>query len=93
MTQVIKEHFDELSILVKMIDSLNDRLSFLKYDMKGIDYNSSIIVRREINKVKKRLSPYEKRYNELTDIIINTPYETNNRPQSPTSPQNSPRYD
>ena len=70
MTYLFKEHFDELSILVKIIDRLRNRLSFLKYNMRVIDNNSYGIIRREIKKVKKRLSQYEKRYNELTDKII-----------------------
>ena len=82
MTYLFKEHFDELSIIVKIIDRLRDRLSFLKYDMRGADNNSDGIIRKEIHKVNKRLSQYEKRYNELTDTIINTPHELTNRPTS-----------
>ena len=82
MTYLLKVHFDELSLLVKMINRLRGRLSLLKYDMRGIDDNSYGIIRRESKKVKKLLSQCEKRYNELTDTIIDINNEITNSPQS-----------
>jgi len=45
-----KEYFDELAVVVKMINRLSDR--------------------KKIVKVKKMLSGYEDRFEQLTDLII-----------------------
>ena len=68
MTQLTKNDFDELSIVVKMINRHRDRLSFLKYGLRTIDQNSYVTMRREVKKVQKLLSQCKKQYKEITGI-------------------------